>query len=177
MLYCTGLRFGEAVRLRLQDVDLVRGTLFITTSKGRARWVPCHRSLIRELRRYLAARTAIARRAGPEDSFFVSGSGAALSRRMASHTVSYLLREAGLKPTKGRVGPRPYDMRHAFAVHRLTRWYRAGVDLHSRLPWLSAYMGHDDLLGTETYLTATPQLLALAGSRFRRRFQIDRQGT
>lgn len=177
VLYCTGLRFGEAVRLRMRDVDLVRATLFITPSKGRARWVPCHRSLCSELRRYLAARTGFTRRSGPEDSFFVGAGGDALSTRMASHTVCRLLRVAGLKPRTGRVGPRPYDMRHAFAVHRLTRWYRAGVDLQSRLPWLSAYMGHDDLFGTETYLTATPELLALAGSRFRRRFQTDRQGT
>ncbi|OYV99492.1 MAG: hypothetical protein B7X11_05390 [Acidobacteria bacterium 37-65-4] len=177
VLYCTGLRFGEAVRLRMRDVDLVRGTLFITPSKSRSRWVPCHRSLCRELRRYLAARASLAQRSGPEDSVFVGASGAALSIKMASHTVCRLLRTAGLKPATGRVGPRPYDLRHAFAVHRLTRWYRAGVDLHSRLPWLSAYMGHDDLLGTETYLTATPELLALAAARFRRRFQVDRQGT
>jgi hypothetical protein len=31
-------------------------------------------------------------------------------------------------------------------------------------------MGHDDILGTETYLNATPELLALAGDRFRRRY-------
>jgi integrase/recombinase XerD len=55
---------------------------------------------------------------------------------------------AALKPEKGRVGPRPYDLRHAFAVHRLSRWYRQGVDLHSRLPWLSTYMGHVDIVGT-----------------------------
>jgi hypothetical protein len=61
-------------------------------------------------------------------------------------------------------------LRHTFAVHRLTRWYREGVDLHGHLPWLSAYLGHVDLLGTETYLTATPELLALAGERFRRRY-------
>lgn len=68
------------------------------------------------------------------------------------------------------MGPRPYDWRHTFAVHRLTRWYRQGVDLHARLPWLSTYMGHDDILGTETYLTVTPELLGLAGHRFRLRY-------
>jgi integrase len=77
-----------------------------------------------------------------------------------------MFRMAGLKPDIGRIGPRPYDLRHTFAVHRLTRWYRARADLHARLPWLSAYMGHVNLLGTETYLTATPELLALAGQRF-----------
>jgi len=76
-----------------------------------------------------------------------------------------------LKPEKGRSGPRPYDLRHAFAVHRLSQWYSQGVDLHARLPWLSAYMGHVDIIGTETYLNATPELLALAGDRLRRRYK------
>lgn len=68
-----------------------------------------------------------------------------------------------------------HGIRHTFAVHWLTRWYRQGVDLHGRLPWLSAYLGHVDLLGTETYLTATPELLALAGDRFRRRYSGRRR--
>jgi integrase len=74
-----------------------------------------------------------------------------------------------LKPASGRIGPRPYDLRHTFAVHRLERWHHARINVHARLPWLSAYMGHDDILGTETYLTATPQLLQRAASRLRRR--------
>jgi integrase len=169
VLYCTGLRFGEALRLRLRDVEVTRGTLFVVESKGRSRWVPCHCSLCNELKRYLQARKAFAP-AGPEDRFFVGANRTRLPVTTASDTVRRLLRTAGLKPAAGRLGPRPYDLRHAFAVHRLTRWYRTGVDLHSRLPWLSAYMGHDDLLGTETYLTATPELLQLAGGRFRRRY-------
>ena len=39
VLYCTGLRFGEALRLR--DVEVARGTLFVVASKGRSRRVPC----------------------------------------------------------------------------------------------------------------------------------------
>jgi integrase/recombinase XerD len=62
-------------------------------------------------------------------------------------------------------------LRHAFAVQRLTRWYRQGVDLHARLPWLSAYMGHVDIVGTETYLNATPELLELAAHRLQRRYR------
>lgn len=175
VLYCTGLRLGEAVRLRVRDVDFGRATFFILASKGRERWVPYHRSLSPELRRYLAARPAIGRGAlAPDDRFFVGASGSSLRVERASLTVRQLLRTAGIKPAAGRLGPRPYDMRHAFAVHRLTRWYRARVDLHSRLPWLSAYMGHVNLLGTETYLTTTPELLALVGARFRRRFLVDR---
>jgi integrase len=169
ILYCTGIRFGEALRLRLCDVDLDRGVLFIAESKGRARWVPFHHSLVREVDRYLVRRREYAP-ARPGDRLFVGLNGEHLPVSTASDTVRDLLRRAGLKPSSGRVGPRPYDLRHTFAVHRLTRWYRAGVDLHARLPWLSAYMGHDNILGTETYLTATPELVNVAARRMRGRF-------
>jgi integrase/recombinase XerD len=92
----------------------------------------------------------------------------------AHGTIYSLFVKAGLKPQKGRVGPRPYDLRHAFAVQRLTRWYRQGVDLHARLPWLSAYMGHVNIVGTETYLNATPELLELAAHRLHRRYRNTR---
>lgn len=42
------------------------------------------------------------------------------------------------------------------------------VDVHARLPLLSAYLGHVDVLGTEVYLKATPELLGLASQRFER---------
>ena len=169
LLYCTGLRFGEALRLRFRDVDTRAGILFVEMFKGRSRWVPFHRSLSRELDKYLLVRRAFAS-AEPDDSFFVGINRQRLPVNTASRTLRRLFQKAGLKPDRGRVGPRPYDLRHAFAVHRLTRWYRQGVDLHARLPWLSAYMGHTDILGTETYLTATPELLGLAADRFRRRY-------
>jgi integrase/recombinase XerD len=168
VLYCTGLRFGEALRLRLCDIDLDEAVLFVAESKGRARWVPFHRSLAREVTRYMHPRRAFAP-ARPGDRVFVGLNGVRLPISTAHATLSTLFRRAGLKPPSGRVGPRPYDFRHTFAVHRLERWYRAGVDVHARLPWLSAYMGHDNILGTETYLTATPRLLEVAARRMRRR--------
>ena len=171
VLYCTGLRFGEALRLRRRDVDLPRRVLYVAESKGRSRWVPFHPSLAIEIERYLRARrTFVGGAPAPEDRLFVGSDRTRLPVNSASDTLRTLYRRAGLKPLRGRVGPRPYDLRHTFAVHRLTRWYREGADLPGRLPWLSAYLGHVDLLGTETYLTATPELLTLAGDRFRRRY-------
>lgn len=171
VLYCTGLRIGEALRLRIADVDLDRDVIFVDEFKGRARWVPFHRSLGRELDRYLRARRVfIGSDPRRDHPFFVASDGRFLSPGAAGYTLCRMFRMAGLKPLAGRSGPRPYDLRHTFAVHRLTRWYRERVDLHARLPWLSAYMGHVDLLGTETYLTATPELLSLVARRFHRRF-------
>jgi integrase len=170
ILYCTGIRFGEALRLRIRDVDTRSAVLFIDTFKGRSRWVPFHRSLSRELDRYLLSRAQYAS-TDPDVRFFVGPDQHRLPVNTASATLSRLFKLAGLKPEKGRAGPRPYDLRHAFAMHRLSQWYAQGVDLHARLPWLSAYMGHVDIIGTESYLNATPELLALASNRLCRRYK------
>jgi integrase/recombinase XerD len=169
VLYCTGIRFGEALRLRMRDVDTRSAVLFVDTFKGRSRWVPFHASLSRELDRYVAARVAYAP-SNQDARFFVGTNCRRLPVETAGDTFRRLFRLAGLKPKSGRIGPRPYDLRHAFAVHRLSRWYADGVDLHARLPWLSTYMGHVDIVGTEAYLHTTPELLDLAGNRLRRRY-------
>lgn len=165
-LYCTGIRFGEAVRLRIMDVQ--SGALPVE-SKGRARWVPFHPSLGREFQRYLRWRRTLEPSDGPAP-LFVDSHGQALTVRHVSDAIRRLLREIGLKPESGRRGPRPYDLRHTYACHRLARWYRAGVDVPPRLVWLSAYMGHTNVCGTEKYLHGTTALLGIASRRFRKRF-------
>jgi site-specific recombinase XerD len=169
--YCTGLRFGEAVRLRCVDVDLRTRVLQIRASKGRSRLVPFGSDLAREFRQYWPQRDEVlrAKRRGRTDALFIGRYGRAVTLKGASDVMRHLLRQLGLKSSRGRIGPRPYDLRHAFAVHRLTAWYREGLDIHARLPWLSAYMGHVSILGTEVYLHATPELLQFASDRFARR--------
>ena len=167
VLYCTGLRLGEAVRLRTQDVDLQRCTFMILHSKGRSRIVAFRADLAEELRRYGAARRQLVSEHDDDPpTFFVRLHAKPLTVRSASDAIRRLLRQLGIKPPHGRTGARPYEFRHAFAVHRLTAWALAGEDVHARLPWLSAYLGHQNVLGTEVYLKATPQLLELASDRF-----------
>ena len=64
--------------------------------------------------------------------------------------------------------PRLHDLRHSFAVHSLTAWYRQGADVQRLLPVLSTYLGHADLEGTKVYLSMTPELLQQASLRFAR---------
>ena len=61
--------------------------------------------------------------------------------------------------------PRLHDLRHSFATATLLDWYRDGVDVAARLPWLSTYLGHADPKSTYWYLTGTPELLTLAAAR------------
>ena len=44
-------------------------------------------------------------------------------------------------------------------------WYRQGVDVSAMLPRLSTYLGHLDPAATYWYLSAAPELLALAADR------------
>ena len=59
VLYCTGLRLGEAARLRMVDVDLDRGLLMVQASKGRSRIVPIRADLSTEIRYYVAERQQV----------------------------------------------------------------------------------------------------------------------
>lgn len=171
--YCTGVRFGEAVRLKSADLDVERRTLFVRESKGRSRLVPFRADLADEFTAYLRQRTLLlgSSRASTIEAVFVTRGGDAITVRAASDAVRRLLRRLRMKGPTGHVGPRPYDLRHTFAVHRLTAWYTEGVDIHAHLPWLSAYMGHVNVLGTEDYLHATPELLQIASDRFAERIR------
>lgn len=177
VLYCTGLRLGEALRLRLMDVDLQQAYFRIGPSKGRIRLVPFGRDLAGEIQHFLRCR----RRAGfvltAHTPLFEREDGRADNLWNAWMRFSTLFRHCGLKPRRGsgRVGLRVHDLRHTFAVHRLQRWYRAGLDPQPLLPWLSAYLGHAHLLGTERYLQATPQTLAIASRRLRRSLELQDQ--
>jgi integrase len=171
LLYCTGLRFGEAARLQVGDLDLRRRLLWVRESKGRTRLVPFGSDLANEFRRYLRGRGL---GLSAQSRLLLSFRGQAYTTKTISYALRQLLRQAGLKPERGRTGARPYDVRHTFAVHRLSRWYRQGVELSRRLPWLSVYMGHANILGTETYLHTTPDLLTLVSRRFETRFRKGR---
>jgi len=52
-------------------------------------------------------------------------------------------------------------------VHRLTSWYRDGIQPENRLPYLAVYLGHCDINSTLVYLTMTDELLEWANQRFR----------
>lgn len=170
MLYSTGLRLGEALRLRWADVHWKERCFFIRMSKGRSRWVPFRVDLGKELEKYIAERRRYIGQS-PESFLLCHADGRPYSVLSASCTIRKLMRQAGFKPAEGRFGPRPHDLRHGFARERLRLWYRSGADLQRRLPDLSVYLGHQNLLGTEIYLKAAPELLAVASRRMSKLFQ------
>lgn len=166
----TGLRLGEALRLRWADIDQQARCFFIRMSKGRSRWVPFRADLRKAIEKYAQDRRRYVGES-PESFLFCRADGSAYSLLSASGTIRQLMRPAGFQPAQGRVGPRPHDLRHGFARERLRLWYQSGADRRRRLPDLSVYLGHQNLLGTEVYLKATPELLVVASRRMAARFQ------
>ena len=77
-----------------------------------------------------------------------------------------IVRRLGIHGMVRSHGPNLRCLRHTFAVRRLLNWYSQGMDVNKLLPQLSVYLGHAKPQNTYWYLTATPELLRKAGSRF-----------
>jgi integrase/recombinase XerD len=164
LLASTGMRVGEAARLDRTDVNLAEGVLVVRMSKfGKSREVLLHPSTTQALTLYARKRDEVQLR--PKDaSFFISGRGKRLEKSTLHETFRHLVDSAGVG-AGAPVIPRIHDLRHSFAVRTLVRWYRDGKDVQAWLPRLSTYLGHLDPHSTYWYLSAAPELLALAAGR------------
>ena len=169
LLASTGLRVGEALRLRVTDVGLdgdppclhIRETKFY-----KSRLVPLHPSTADQLRHYADRRTAL-RYDALSDVFFVSEQGGEFHRGALWRWFTTRCRALGMEPTDEGRRPSLSALRHSFAVERMRRWYDDGIDVQARLPNLSVYLGHVRPQESYWYLSATPELLTAAAERFR----------
>lgn len=168
LLYCTGLRISEALALRLSDVDLDTGVLWIQESKfHKSRLVPLASVVTAALDRYRARRAARGLAQQPDAAFFVNEWKRPCTYPVVCATFLAVARRAGVRKPAGHPGPRLHDLRHTFAVHRLLAWYRDGGDVQARLPLLADYLGHVSIVSTQVYLEITAELLGEAAQRFR----------
>jgi site-specific recombinase XerD len=178
LLYGAGLRISEALSLTLADVDLPEGILTIRESKFyKSRLVPLGSPLTGALRDYVARRSKDhPTQLRLESALFLTRTATPMKRHTAENIFSRLRIRAGVLRSDGcRYQPRLHDLRHAFAVHRLTSWYRQGADVQRLLPQLSTYLGHIHIAATQRYLTMTPELLQEASRRFEHYAQEGQQ--
>jgi integrase/recombinase XerD len=167
LLAATGLRVGEAIRLDRADIDRADAVLTIRESKfGKTRMVPVLGSTLTMLERYARTRDRLCPQTATA-SFFVSTAGTRLIYACVGQVFRRLRDRAGIGAGADHP-PRIHDLRHTFAVRTLLRWYQAGDDVEARLPILSTYLGHRDPRSTYWYLSAAPELLALAARQLER---------
>jgi integrase/recombinase XerD len=168
LLASTGMRRGEVIRLDREDVDWNHGLLVVRKSKfGKSRELPLHPTTIGALRAYARVRERLCPRP-KSPSFFVSLRGTRLLPHRVHLTFRRLVECAGIAPRSAHCRPRIHDLRHSFAIRTMLDWYRAGVDVESRLPLLSTYLGHFAPSTTYWYLSAAPELFALVARRLER---------
>jgi site-specific recombinase XerD len=167
LLYGTGMRIGEALRLSLADFDVESGVLTIQGTKFfKSRLVPIGPDLNRVLRNYIDRQWS-GRRRTETTPLLGTHKAKPILRQTAELVFKRLREEAHVsRSSDARFQPRLHDFRHTFAVTRLVTWYREGKNVQRLLPHLSTYLGHACLEDTQLYLTMTIELLEQASLCF-----------
>jgi integrase/recombinase XerD len=170
LAYCAGLRRGEIARLKLGDVDFQGGAIDIKATKFfKHRKLPLAPGVMDAIRSYLAAREKAGAPTNSDSGVFWNARQyKKYSYAAIGDLLVQVLRRAGLKPERGRVGPRLHDLRHSMATHRVRNWYKEGINPESKLNYLSTFLGHKNINSTLVYLHSTPEILQEASDRFRK---------
>jgi site-specific recombinase XerD len=170
LLYGTGLRVSEALSLKVSDVDLSSTVITVREAKFyKTRLVPFSKQIANVLTVYKLWRKNHGGMQNSEATFFMSSNGLAIKIATLQDTFLRIRKQAKIqREGKASCQPRLHDLRHTFAVHRLTFWYQSKLNVQILLPFLSVYMGHAKLSATSIYLTMTPELLDEAGMLFER---------
>ena len=165
LLWVTGLRIGEVVRLKIKDIDTGEGILYVRQTKFyKSRAIPLLSSTVRRLNDYLTLRTRLGYGSAPEEPLFVNNRGKPCTISTTPKTLHTLIYRTGLRTTSGTI-PRVHDVRHSFATRWLMDIYLAGKDPNVYLPILATYMGHANIANTQVYLHPSLELLGLAGAK------------
>jgi len=170
LIASTGLRLSEARHLLDSDVDLQQGLLTIRQTKfAKSRLLPLHPTTVDALHRYRQARNRYVS-ATANTPFFIGSRGRRLGCVLSDQQVHRVFRRLchhlGWENRGAHDGPRIHDLRHTFAVRRVMLWHQQGTDIDQAMLALSTYMGHAKISHTYWYLTAVPELMAVAAGKF-----------
>ena len=162
LLFCTGMRLGEALRLRLGDLDPMEDSLRVPANKfSSERLLPLHPSAVRALEDYRRLRLRIHPLG---ELFFVDLRGRPLSPQYLKDTFYKITR--GIAVNGARPRPRWPDFRHSFASRMVAKWSRQPEPVAHHLLLLSRYLGHKSFHETWWYISADPDALQAASARF-----------
>jgi integrase len=145
------------VQLERRDVDFLRRRITFRSSRTRrVRTLPIGPDLYAVLRKY--DRSHRPKEAGRDSHFLLNEDGSQVKLGTANKTFRRVRKLANVaRHDEARYPPRLHDLRHTFAVHRLTAWLKHGADMGRMIPALSAYLGQHDLAAAERYLRHTPE--------------------
>ena len=162
LLAVSGMRVGEAIGLDRDDLN-TNGVITIRHAKfDRPRLVPLHATTTTAINAYLGERDRHCP-APISTALFITSTGTPLNRSDVAKTLRQLTTTMGLRTAT--VHPTAHQLRHSFAVRTLINWHRSGVRVDDHIATLSTYLGHISPADTYWYLSASPELMALAADR------------
>ncbi len=171
LLAVSGMRVGEAAGLDRDDLDTANGVITIRHAKfDRPRLVPLHPTTTTALNAYLAERDRLCP-APASVALFITATGTRLNRSDVAKTLRQLTTTMGLRTDT--IHPTAHQLRHSFAVRTMIDWHRSGAHVDERIAVLSTYLGHVSPADTYWYLSASPELMALAADRLETRYGAD----
>lgn len=128
LLWVTGMRIGEVVRLKVRDVDTSNDILYVRQTKFyKSRAIPLLPSTTRQILGYLALRTKLGYATTPEAPLFINNRGKPCTIATTPKTLRVLICRAGLRTRQGTI-PRVHDVRHSFGTRWLMDIYHLGKD-------------------------------------------------
>ena len=155
LLFGSGLRISEALGLKVSDFHHDECYIVLHHTKNdKERLVPIAKSVSDRMQELITASDAPGI---SSDRMVFTPLGRSHFRvtSIERHFWDYLVM-AGISRTDN--GPRLHDLRHTFCVKCFHRWAKQGLDLENLIPYLSAYLGHNDFKGTQVYLRLTAEM-------------------
>jgi len=159
LIYTCGLRPNEGRELLRKDVNLDTGELLIRRNKDhKERSIVMSDDMLCMCREYEKQRLLFM----PDSpAFFPNPKGTVYTNEMLLHIYDKCWGAANPDTNADELQRvRPYDLRHRFASAVLNLWLDAGEDIYAKLPFLRAYMGHENLESTLYYVHLLPENLA-----------------
>ena len=152
LLYATGLRVSELIKLKLNNINLGAGFLLARGKGGKERLVPIGEKAISWTREYIETvrPSMIVKKS---ETLFFSNRGTAMSRQNFWYIIKRYALAAGIFRDIS-----PHTLRHSFATHLLT----GGADLRS----VQMMLGHSDISTTQIYTHITSQRLKEVHTRY-----------
>ncbi len=158
LMYATGLRISELINLKVNDIDLLEGTVIVMGKGSKERVVPVGSYAIDYLNRYLKVRYKLLKE--QTDYLFINNHGKAISRQGFFKILKKLLREKGLNEDAS-----PHTLRHSFATHLIN----GGADLRS----VQEMLGHSDITTTKIYTEVSDELVRKEYNEYHPRSKED----
>jgi integrase/recombinase XerD len=153
MLYATGMRVSELVRLQAHHLHLEAGYVLLFGKGSKERIVPIGKEAIDWAHRYMKESRERLLRRRETPFLFVNRSGKPMSRQQFWKIIKAYGRKAGIRK---RITP--HLLRHSFASHLLER----GADLRS----VQLMLGHVDISTTQIYTHVTGDRLKKLHQRY-----------